>query len=65
MEKTLEEYKEHWKKDFEELKVDIEILSKRLNEFMEKVEKARSIEELGYISDCFDIEEGLKHIEIF
>lgn len=63
--KTLEEFKEHWKQDFIELKDDIETLSKRLNEFMEKVEKANTLEELGYLSDCTNLEEGLKHIAIF
>lgn len=65
VEKTLEEYKEHWKQDFIELQEDIETLSKRLNEFMEKVENTNTLEELGYLSDCTDLEEGLKHISIF
>lgn len=64
-EKTLEEFKEHWLQDFIELKADIETLSKNLDEFIAKVEKANTIEELGYLSDCTDLESGLKHLAIF
>lgn len=64
-EKTLEEFKEHWTQDFIELQEDIETLSKNLKEFMEKVEKANTIEELSYLSDCTDLLNGVKHLEIF
>ena len=64
-EKTLEEIKEQWLQDFIELKADIETLSKNLDEFIAKVEKANTIDELSYLSDCTDLESGLKHLGIF
>ena len=63
--KTFEEVKEQWKKDFQELRDDIETLTKNINEFEEQVNKAKNLEDLGYLSDCFDMEKGLKHISIF
>ena len=60
-----EETKEHWKKDFKELRDDIETLTKNINEFEEQMDKAKNLENLSYLSDCFDIEKGLKHISIF
>ena len=63
--KTFEEVKEQWKKDFNELRDDIETLTKNINEFEEQVNKAKNLEDLGYLSDCFDMEKGLKHILIF
>ena len=63
--KTFEEVKEQWKKDFQELKNDIETLTKNINEFEEIIKKAKNLKYLGYLSDCFDIEKGLKHISIF
>ena len=64
-EMTFEEVKEQWKKDFQELRDDIETLTKNINEFEEQVNKAKNLEDLGYLSDCFDMENGLKHISIF
>ena len=64
--KTLfEKTKKHWKRDFKELRDDMETLTKNINEFEEQVNKAKNLEDLGYLSDCFDIEKGLKHISIF
>ena len=63
--KTFEEVKEHWKKDFQELRADIETLTKNINEFEEQVNQAKNLEDLSYLSDCFDMEKGLKHISIF
>ena len=31
----------------------------------EQMNKAKNLEDLGYLSDCFDMEKGLKHISIF
>ena len=64
-EMTFEEVKEQWKKDFNELRDDIKTLIKNLDEFEEQVNQAKNLEDLGYLSDCFDIEKGLKHISIF
>ena len=36
-----EEVKEQWKKDFQELRGDIETLTKNINEFEEQVNKAK------------------------
>jgi hypothetical protein len=47
------------------LSVDIETLTKNINEFEEQVNKAENLEDLGYLSDWFDMEKGLKHISIF
>ena len=51
-----EEAKEHWKKDFKELRDDIETLTKNINEFEEQMNKVKNLENLSYLSDCFDIE---------
>ena len=39
--KTFEEVKEQWKKDFQELRDDIETLTKNINEFEEPVNNAK------------------------
>ena len=39
--KTFEEVKEQWKKDFQELRDDIETLTKNINEFEEQVNKTK------------------------
>ena len=62
---TFEEVKKQQKKDFQELRDDIETLTKNINEFEEQVNKAKNLEDLGYLIDCFDMEKGLKHMSIF
>ena len=64
-EMTFEEVKEQWKKDFQELRDDIETLTKNINEFEDQMNGTKNLEDLYHLDDCFDMEKGLKHISIF
>jgi hypothetical protein len=63
--KTLEETKAACLKEVLELKIDIDILSRRVDEFVLNIDKAASIEELKDVVYKTDFEAGLKHITLF
>lgn len=63
MSKSFEDFKKEWLQDFKDLQDDIKILSKRLNDFIDKTEKMNTAEELLVLCDCLDdLENDLKHI---
>ena len=64
MKMTFDEKKEEIRKNIEELKEDIKILNKNISEFESVLDKVNSFDEMEQYEEM-DIEEGLKHIEIF
>lgn len=65
MTKGFEIFKKEWLQDFKETQDDIKILSERLNDYIDKVEKVNTVEELLVLCDCLDdLENDLKHIRL-
>ena len=58
--KTFEEVKEQWKKDFNELRDDIETLTKNINEFEEQVNKAKKFRGFRLFERLFWYGKGIK-----
>ena len=65
MSMTVEEAKIKILTSLDELESDIAILTERIKTVREGVSKIEDIEELKRFTEGHDIEEGLKHIELF
>ena len=63
--KDLEKYKKSLKKDIEEIREDIALLTKSINEFDTAVSEAETFEELYDVIENADLDARLKHIELF
>ena len=64
MKMTFDEKKAEIRKNIEELKEDIKILNKNISEFESVLDKVNSFDEMKQYEEM-DIEQGLKHIELF
>ena len=64
MKMTFDEKKAEIRKNIEELKEDIKVLNKNISEFESVLDKVNSIDEMEQYKEM-DIENGLKHIELF
>lgn len=64
MKMTFDEKKAEIRKNIEELKEDILILNRNISEFESVLDKVNSFDEMEQYKEM-DIENGLKHIEIF
>lgn len=54
-----------WKEDYLSVKQEISILSSRLDDFMDKAEKAKDIEELKTLASNTNFNIGLENIKLF
>lgn len=63
--KDLEKFKKSLKKDIEEIRQDIALLTQKINEFDIAVSEAETFEELHNVIEYADLDARCKHIELF